>query len=109
MNRYPLNIFWSDEDGGYIAEAPDLPGCAAFGDTEAEAAREAQDAIAAWLAAQSAAGREAPLPSAMEPISSYSGKFIVRVPRSLHARLAREAKTQGVSLNQWAANKLAAL
>jgi predicted HicB family RNase H-like nuclease len=41
------------------------------------------------------------------PVSSYSGKFLVRVPRSLHARLAREAEQQGVSLNQWAASKLA--
>lgn len=43
MNRYPLNIFWSTEDKGFIAEAPDLPGCSAWGETEAEAAREAQD------------------------------------------------------------------
>ncbi len=47
MNRYPLNIFWSAEDKGFIAEALDLPGCSAWGETEVEAAREAQDAIAA--------------------------------------------------------------
>ena len=107
MNHYPLNIFWSHEDDGFIAEAPDLPGCSAWGVTEAEAAREAQDAIAAWLQANAAAGRAAPAPSTVEPLSAYSGKFLVRVPRNLHARLAREAKAQGVSLNQWAANKLA--
>ncbi len=106
--HYPLSIFWSDEDEGFIAEAPDLPGCSAWGETEADAARQAQDAIAAWLQANAAAGRPAPTPSRAEPISTYSGKFIVRVPRSLHARLAREAKAQGVSLNQWAASKLAA-
>ena len=44
MNRYPLNIFWSTEDKGFIAEAPDLPGCSAWGKTEADAAHEAQDA-----------------------------------------------------------------
>lgn len=57
MNRYPLNLFWSDEDEGFIAEVPDLPGCSAWGETEADAAREAQDAIAAWLQAAEAAGR----------------------------------------------------
>lgn len=107
MNRYPLNIFWSAEDKGFIAEAPDLPGCSAWGKTEAEAAREAQDAIAAWLQAAKAAKRTIPKASLAAPVSRYSGKFLVRVPRSLHARLAREAEQQGVSLNQWAASKLA--
>lgn len=55
MNRYPLNILWSYEDKGFIAEVPDLPGCSAWGGTEAEAAREAQDAISAWLQATRAA------------------------------------------------------
>ena len=107
MNRYPLSIFWSAEDKGFIAEAPDLPGCSAWGKTEAEAAREAQDAIAAWLQAARAAKRTIPKASVAAPVSGYSGKFLVRVPRSLHARLAREAEQQGVSLNQWAASKLA--
>ncbi|MBS0439206.1 MAG: type II toxin-antitoxin system HicB family antitoxin [Proteobacteria bacterium] len=107
MSRYPLNIFWSAEDKGFIAEAPDLPGCSAWGKTEAEAAREAQDAIAAWLQAAKVAKRMIPKPSVAAPVSAYSGKFLVRVPRSLHARLAREAEQQGVSLNQWAASKLA--
>ena len=107
MNRYPLNIFWSAEDKGFIAEAPDLPGCSAWGETEAEAAREAQDAVAAWLQAARAARRTIPKASVAAPVSSYSGKFPVRVPRSLHARVAREAEQQGVSLNQWAASKLA--
>ncbi|MBS0460947.1 MAG: type II toxin-antitoxin system HicB family antitoxin [Proteobacteria bacterium] len=107
MTHYHLNIFWSDEDRGFIAEAPDLPGCSAWGASEADAARQAQDAIAAWLAANTAAGRSAPPATVAEPLASYSGKFLVRVPRSLHARLAREAKAQGVSLNQWATSKLA--
>ena len=100
MTRYPLEIFWSEEDKGFIAEAPDLPGCSAWGATEANAAREAQRAIAAWLEAAKAAGREMPEPSVAEPLDRYSGKFIVRVPRTVHARLARKAKQEGVSLNQ---------
>jgi predicted RNase H-like HicB family nuclease len=107
MNRYPLNIFWSDEDQGFIAEAPDLPGCNAWGATEAEAAREAQDAIAAWLQAAQAAGKAVPAPREVQPLQGYSGKFLVRVPRSVHARLARSAGAEGVSLNQYVAGVLA--
>ncbi|HEX7324205.1 MAG TPA: toxin-antitoxin system HicB family antitoxin [Rhodanobacteraceae bacterium] len=106
MNRYPLNIFWSEEDRGFIAEVPDLPGCSAWGVSEADAAGEAQDAISAWLGAARAAGKSIPAPRTVEPVSHYSGRFLVRVPRSLHARLAREAAQQGVSLNQLATAKL---
>ncbi len=101
MSRYPINIFWSDDDGGYIAEAPDLPGCSAWGATETVAAREVQDAIAAWVQAAQAAGKAVPVPHAAQPLDGYSGKFLVRLPRSLHARLARRAAAEGVSLNQF--------
>ena len=107
MTRYPLEIFWSEEDEGFIAEAPDLPGCSAWGATEANAAREAQRAIAAWLQAARVAGRVIPEPSVTEPLDRYSGKFVVRVPRSVHARLSRKAKQEGVSLNQLVASVLA--
>jgi len=100
MTRYPLEIFWSEEDKGFIAEAPDLPGCSAWGATEAKAARAAQRAIAAWLETARAAGREIPEPSVTEPLDRYRGKFVVRVLRTLHARLARKAKQEGVLLNQ---------
>ena len=106
MTHYPLEIFWSEEDEGFIAEAPDLPGCSAWGATVANAAREAQRAIVAWLEAARAAGREIPQPSVAEPLDRYSGKFVVRVPRSVHARLSRKAKQEGVSLNQLVASVL---
>lgn len=102
MGRYPLEVFWSDEDEGFIAEAPDLPGCSAFGADEAEAVREAQDAIAAWIEAAKAAGRDIPDPSKLEPLTAYSGKFLVRIGRELHQRLTRDAQNDGLSLNQYA-------
>lgn len=108
MGRYPLEVFWSDEDEGFIAEAPDLPGCSAFGTDEAEAVREAQDAIASWIEAAKADGREIPPPSTPEPLQAYSGKFVVRVGRQLHARLARKAQTDGLSLNQYMLKLVAA-
>jgi predicted RNase H-like HicB family nuclease len=106
MTRYPLEIFWSKEDAGFIAEAPDLPGCSAWGATEAGAAKEAQRAIAAWIQAARAAGRDIPEPSVAEPLDRFSGRFLVRVPRSVHARLSRKAKQEGVSLNQLVASVL---
>lgn len=107
MNRYPLDIFCSEEDKGYIAEAPDLPGCSAWGSTEADAAGAAQAAVSAWLKAARKAGRAIPVASTALPISNYSGRFIIRAPKSLHARLAREAAKEGVSLNQYVVSRLA--
>jgi predicted RNase H-like HicB family nuclease len=49
MNAYHINIFYSEEDGGYIADIPDLKYCSAFGETEEEALREVLVAKQAWL------------------------------------------------------------
>ena len=49
MKDYHINIFWSDEDGGYIADIPDLVACSAFGATPAEALAEVERAKVAWL------------------------------------------------------------
>jgi predicted RNase H-like HicB family nuclease len=94
-------VFWSDEDNGFIAIATDLPGCSAFGETQPEALAELQDAIAAWIEAAQAAGNPIPEPSDPAGEAEYSGKVLLRIPRDLHARLARLAKTQTVSLNQY--------
>ena len=96
--KYPIEVFWSDEDEAYIAIMPDLPGCSAVGDTETEALNEAQDAMTAWLQAAKKAGREIPTPSID---NNFSGKFVMRIPKRLHATLTRKAKMQGVSLNQY--------
>ena len=62
MEDYHSNIFYSDEDGGYIADIPDLPMCSAYGATPAAALREAQKAKRAWLAAAKVLGKPAPEP-----------------------------------------------
>jgi len=51
MKDYHINIFYSDEDGGYIADIPDLKHCSAFGATPDDALREVLEAKKAWLAA----------------------------------------------------------
>jgi predicted RNase H-like HicB family nuclease len=49
--RYPASVFWSDEDAGFIAIAPDLPGCSAIGETRSDALLELEQAISAWIEA----------------------------------------------------------
>lgn len=61
--HYLSEVFWSDEDEGFIALAPDLPGCSAFGATREEAERELQDAILAWIASALSVGNQIPAPS----------------------------------------------
>jgi antitoxin HicB len=101
VRRYPATVFWTDEDGGFIATAPDLPGCSAFGETQEQALVELEQAIEAWIEAARAAGNPIPEPSrpAIEP--QPSGRLLVRMPGSLHARLVQEAKREHVSLNQY--------
>lgn len=62
MKDYHINIFFSEEDEGYIADIPDLVSCSAFGASPEEALKEALAAKKAWLAAAKAEGRKAPEP-----------------------------------------------
>ena len=62
MRDYHINIFWSEEDEGYIADVPDLEACSAFGSTPEEALHEVQAAKAAWLEAAKSAGKPIPRP-----------------------------------------------
>ena len=49
MNKYEVIIYWSEEDGAFVAEVPELPGCAAHGPTQEAALASAQDAIHLWI------------------------------------------------------------
>jgi len=60
MKDYHINIFYSEEDGGYIADIPDLESCSAFGSTPDEALREVEIAKEAWLATAKAEGKPVP-------------------------------------------------
>jgi predicted RNase H-like HicB family nuclease len=61
MKDYHINIFYSDEDAGYIADIPDLEACSAFGQTPEEALQEVQKAKVLWL--QAARAEKKPIPS----------------------------------------------
>ena len=62
MKDYHINIFYSEEDEGYIADIPDLEACSAFGKTPAEALAQVEIAKRAWLEAARAAGKPIPVP-----------------------------------------------
>ena len=68
MKDYHINIFWSDEDEGYIADIPDLSSCSAFGDTPQEALAEVLVAKEAWLEAARELGKPIPPPRYRPPM-----------------------------------------
>jgi antitoxin HicB len=95
-----------DEDGvsGWVAEIEELPGCISQGRTPDEAVDNVHDAMAGWISVALEDGREIPEPRAAQ---GYSGRFLLRVPATLHAELARQAENEGVSLNHFASSALA--
>lgn len=62
MRDYHINIFYSEEDGGYVADIPDLQACSAFGDTPEQALAEVLQAKEAWLDVARQAGKPLPPP-----------------------------------------------
>ena len=62
MSNYHINVFFSDDDGGYIADIPDLKSCSAFGETPEKALREVLRAKDAWLKTAQARGKRIPEP-----------------------------------------------
>jgi antitoxin HicB len=94
--EYPFEMrpLAAEEGGGWLITFPDLPGCMSDGETPEEALANGSEAVGAWIDAMRAAGREIPAPG--EPAS---GKFIARIPRSMHARLSARARQEGVSMN----------
>lgn len=93
-----------DESGEYFyARVLELDGCQSTGDTFEEAYDNLKEAMEGWIEAKLENGFDVPLPVGYD---DFSGKFIVRIPKSLHYRLSVEAEQEGVSLNQYALYKL---
>jgi antitoxin HicB len=89
----PLN---TDEGGGYLISFPDFAECISDGQTVNEAMENGQDALKATIAALMAKKLAMPAPNSG---GIASGKFIARVPKTVHAQLATRARAEGVSLN----------
>ena len=102
--EYPLNVI-ADPDGGYVISFPDLPGCMTQVDRLDQVGPMAEEIRTLWLeTAYAQEELEIPLPSYPE---EYSGRFNLRLPRSLHRALAEAAECEGVSLNQYVVSLLA--
>src|SRR6185503_18248991 len=104
-NRYPFNIEWSEDDQEYIATCPAFPGLSAFGETEEEALREGKIALAGFI--ETFEANNMPLP---EPVvhEAVSGKFQLRLLKSLHRLAIQMARREKVSLNTYIADAVRA-
>lgn len=101
--EYPFDVV-ADPDGGYVIRFPDLPGCLTQVDDLDEVGPMAEEIRQLWIETEFDRGNDIPLPSYPD---EYSGRFVLRIPRSLHRTLAESAKREGVSLNQYATMRLA--
>lgn len=97
-------VLYPAQEGGFVVEIPDLPGCLTQADTVEEVYEMIEDAKRAWIETALEEGIHIP-----EPVQNddYSGRFVVRMPKSLHRTLAEAAERENVSLNQYVVYQLA--
>ncbi|MCL2297884.1 MAG: toxin-antitoxin system HicB family antitoxin [Proteobacteria bacterium] len=97
LDDYPFEIrpLSEEEGGGYLITYPDFNTCMSDGETIEEAISNGRDALTGMIESLEAWGHPVPAPN----YGGASGKFVTRVPKSLHAALSARAKTEGVSLN----------
>jgi antitoxin HicB len=98
LSDYPFEVrpLSSEEGGGYLVSFPDFAECISDGDTVEEAMENGRDALKATIAALKAKKLPVPAPNSG---GVASGKFVARVPKTVHAQLATRARAEGVSLN----------
>jgi len=105
--RLPYNYIIKpiqDESGSYFyATVLEFDGCQSTGETFNEAFGSLMEAMEGWIETKLENGF--PIPAPFDS-NKFSGKFVLRLPKSLHARLAIEAEREGVSLNQYTLYKL---
>jgi antitoxin HicB len=103
---YTIESFRDDScDGkGYVARVVELPGCMTQADSFEELGAMIEDAMRAWI--ETAIENGKPVPEPRRP-DEYSGKFVTRLPKSLHRDVSMAAVREGVSLNAYVASTLA--
>ena len=104
--KYPTQLteIPAEDGGGYLIEIPLLKGCVSDGETITEALKNIEEAKEEWFAYMLEYNLSIPEPA---DISKYSGKFVVRIPKSLHKTISEQSRMEGLSLNQYVANSLA--
>ena len=104
MKRPYRKVISGDADEGFLIQVPDLPGCMTAGETMEQAVSMLPEAMLGWLESVLERGLPVPEPT---PVPEYSGRLLVRMPKTLHQRLIERAEVEGVSANQLAVALLA--
>lgn len=91
--QFTVRPLSKEEGGGYLVEYPDIPGCMSDGDTIDEAIRNGREALRDCLEVFKESGRKIPKPSVA------AAQWRQRLPRTLYAKLTRQAEHEGVSIN----------
>lgn len=100
---YKVRLFKLSEEqgGGWGAEVEELKGCLADGETPEEAIESLKEVVDEWVEILKQDGKPLPQPVSLLKDEDFSGKFTVRVPKSIHRLISERAKQEGVSLNQY--------
>lgn len=97
--KYPITLYPDpDPEVGYVVEIKDLPGCITQGESIEEAMSNIEEVRELWIETAYEFGDDIPLPKSRK---DYSGKVLLRMPRSLHRQLVESAEGEGVSFNQY--------
>lgn len=95
---YTRKIIPDEESGTYSAEIEEFPGCISQGDTAIEAYEKLEEVAVSWIEAALDLEQEIPPPSTVQ---DYSGRFALRLPKSIHRQASLVADKEGTSLNQF--------
>ena len=99
QNQYSIRVLWSPEDGEFVALVDEFPGLSALAPTREQALLEAELLLPDFEEIHRQQGH--PLPKPKVAKNDFSGQIRLRLPKSLHAELARIAEEDGVSLNTY--------
>ena len=95
-------VYGESPEDGVVAQVAEWPGCMTAGATREEAIAHLEDAMHDWAQARIRAKLDIP-----EPMATYSGKVLLRMPRNVHRAAEQRAREEGTSLNTWLATAIA--
>jgi len=96
--NYKIEVTQDKDEGGFALQCPELRGCITCADTIEDGFKMIEDAKRCWFTACLEDGIPIPEPSNMQ---DYSGQFKLRLPKSLHKKLADRSRQEGISMNQY--------
>lgn len=96
--NYKVEVLEDKDEGGYVVSCPELPGCISQGESISDAMRKLKEAKELWFESMIDRKREIFEPKNEE---EYSGQFKLRLPKSLHKKLAEKSINEGISMNQY--------